>query len=275
VLGCFSGHAALLTFDQSGPFYSNFATYGLDVNYVYSGTTSSGTGVYTVSSPYSSSSLVANNTDTYVAGSSAPGTHGASNGSFSGIYSLTANISYNNGVASLTGGTFDIYQGSTSTILLSGNLVLGAGSSAFGFVDHTATMSTGEYNEFDFLIDLNSLAGNQQMVEDFLKGFGGTEGGIQINAGFDYGHVSGGKTVYNYNNGSKTTTANVIPPASSYEGFDGIWNHSFANPLAAGTADTFVPEPVVYPVAASAVALAGVVLVRRKNGRVGGAVLCN
>lgn len=256
-----STHAALLNLGQyeSGPYYSDFSTYGLDVNYAYTGNSSSGTGVFTVSDEYSGGSLAVAG-ETYTGGSQAPGTQGKDNGNFSGSYSLTADISYNNGVATLTSGTFDIYGalmgGTASSLLLSGNLETGAGSVAFGYVDHTATMTSGEYNQFDFLINLGSLTGNSQIVRDFLQSMGGT-GGIILEAGFDYGHtgILNGKPgiVYNANNDSTATTANVT--YSTYQGFDGYWDQSFANQAGLGQANTFVPEPAAYPWGASIAAL--------------------
>lgn len=256
-----SAHAALLNLGQyqTGPYYSDFTANNLDVNYVYTGNSSSGTGVFKVSDSYSSGAL---NTagDTYTSGADAPGSHGSfKNAPFTGSYSLTADISWNGSVATLTSGNFDIsgtlMGGTASSVLLTGSLKTGAGSSAFGFVDHTATMTTGEYNEFDFLVNLGSLSGNTELLQDFLQSMGGT-GGIRINANFDYtGHLSSSKTVYNVNNGSTTTTINEIPPPTTYGGFQGYWDQSFANPLNAGTADTFVPEPKAYPWGASIAAL--------------------
>ena len=249
-----SAHAALLNFSQyqTGPYYSDFTANDLDVNYVYTGNSSSGAGVFTVSDVYNSGSTVPEQ-DTYSAGSQAPGTHGLNNGNFTGSYSITADISWNGSVATLTGGTFDIYGalmgGTASSVLLSGSLRTGVGSSAFGYVDHTATMTTGEYNEFDFLINLSSLSGNSQIVQDFLQSMGGT-GGIIVNAGFDY---TKNGPFFLYNNGSTTTTANL--DSTTYQGFQGLWDQNFANPAGGGQANTFVPESAAYPWGASIAAL--------------------
>jgi len=260
--------------NSSSPYYSDFEANQLDVNYVYSGNSASGTGVFTVSNPYLNSSLVTEG-DSYTSSSKSPGTMGAYNQTgFSGDYVLTANISYNNGVATLTGGSFDVYGsllgGTASSLLLSGSLVAGAGGSEFGYVDHTATRSTGEYNQFQFLINLKTVSGNPAIVADFLKNLGG-EGGISLNAAFDYtGHtvLQGGNpptTVYNYNNGSTATTANLT--STTYQGFNGLWDQNFANPMAAPVADSFVPEPSFYSVAASLAVLVSLPSFRRKANR--------
>lgn len=277
----FSTQAALLNMEQnqSSPYYSDFEANQLDVNYAYTaGTSSSGTGIFTANDPYSGGSLVTEG-DSYTSSSKSPGTFGAYNQtSFTGSYSVTADISYNNGVATLTSGTFSIYGGlpgvpgsTPSTLLLSGSLVAGAGGSAFGYVDNSAGLTQGKYDTFDFLINLNSLAGNSEIEADFLKSLGG-EAGIILHASFDAtGHTAivnnKPTTVYNYNNGSTTTTANST--STTYQGFDGNWNQSFANPAAAGFADTFVPEPAIYSAAASIAALAGVIFIRRRSDNLG------
>lgn len=239
-----SAHAALLNFGpyQSGPYYSNFASSGLDVNYVYTGNSSSGTGVFTVSDPYSANAIVTKGGD-YTSGADAPGTHGAYNQTpYTGSYSLTADISWNGSAATLTGGSFDVYGnlfsgGTTSSLLLSGSLKTGAGGAAFGYENP----GSANYNEFDFLINLSSLTGNSEIMEDFLQSMGGT-GGIIINANFDSA---------NHNTEIGGTSVN----ASGAEAFNGYWDQSFANPLAQGTADTFVPEPASYTWWASIAAL--------------------
>ena len=277
IMAGFSAQAALLGLQsyQNGPFYSNFENNQLDVNYVYSGTSTSGSGVFTVSDPYQGGSLVTEG-ESYTSGSKAPGTSGAYNQTgFTGSYSLSANISYNNGVATLTGGTFDIYGslfsgGTPSTLLLQGNLVTGAGGSAFGYVNNSAGLTQGKYDEFDFLINLKSITGNAAIVSDFLKYIGG-DGGIILNSVFDAtGHTAivGGKptTVYNYNNGSTATSANLT--STNYQGFDGLWNQNFANEAGQGYANTFVPEPARFSAMASlAAAAAGLVFGRRRFSR--------
>jgi hypothetical protein len=142
-------------------------------------------------------------------------------------------------------------------------------------VDHTGSMTAGEYNEFDFLINLSSLTGNSGIESDFLKSLGG-EGGVILNAAFDYGHKTGpGNSVVNYyyNNGATTTSAQLTSGTftanGTYQGFQGDWNQSFANPLTAGVADTFVPEPAMYSAAASMAALAGVIFIRRRSDNLG------
>ena len=273
IMAGFSAQAALLGLQsyQNGPFYSNFENNQLDVNYVYSGTSTSGSGVFTVSDPYQGGSLVTEG-ESYTSGSKAPGTSGAYNQTgFTGSYSLTANISYNNGAATLTGGTFDIYGslfsgGTPSTLLLQGNLVTGAGGSAFGYVNNSAGLTQGKYDEFDFLINLKSITGNAAIVSDFLKYIGG-DGGIILNSVFDAtGHTAivGGKptTVYNYNNGSTATSANLT--STNYQGFDGLWNQNFANEAGQGYANTFVPEPARFSAMASLAAAAGLVFGRRR-----------
>jgi hypothetical protein len=276
----FSAQAALLNLGQnsSSPFYSDFTANGLDVNYVYTGTSSSGTGTFTASDPYSGGSLQTED-EGYTSSSESPGTFGAYNHTpFTGSYSITADISYNNGVATLTSGTFSIYGGlpgipgsTSSTLLLSGNLVAGGGGSAFGYVDNSAGLTQGKYDEFDFLINLSSVTGNSEIEADFLKSLGG-EAGIILHADFDatghtaiVNHVP--TTIYNYNNGSTTTTANST--STTYAGFDGNWNQSFANPVAEGNADTFVPEPAMYSGAASIAALTGAIFIRRRSDNSG------
>jgi hypothetical protein len=239
-----STHAALLNLGeyQNGPFYSNFASSGLDVNYVYTGNSSSGTGVFTVSDPESNNNIVSKS-GAYTSGADAPGTHGAYNATpYTGSYSLTADISWNGSVARLTGGTFAVdgtlMGGTASSVLLSGSLETGVGGAAFGFENP----GSANFNEFDFLINLGSLTGNSEILQDFLQSMGGT-GGIIINANFNSA---------NHNSTIGGTTVN----ASGAEAFNGNWDQSFANPEAAGTADSFVPEPAAYPFGASIAALA-------------------
>lgn len=269
MLAGFSTQAALLGLQayQTGPYYSDFSTSGLDVNYVYTPSSStSGIGTFTVSNPYNGSGGLITKPDNYTSGTLAPGTLGADNGNFNGTYSLSATIAYNNGVATLTQGTFAIVgslPGGISGTLLQGNLVTGVGGTAFGYVNNTTGMTAGEYNEFDFLINLSSLTGNSAIEADFLKSLDGT-GGIILNAGFSYG-----PGVYQANNGAIVNTANV--GSTSYQGFEGFWNQSFANPLAAGSANTFVPEPAIWPTAASLAAFAALALLRRKAGQPSGA----
>lgn len=127
--------------------------------------------------------------------------------------------------------------GTSSSVLLSGTLKTGTGGAAFGYEDP----GSANYNEFDFLINLGSLTGNSLIMEDFLQSMGGV-GGIIINANFNSA---------NHNTVISGTTVN----ASGAEAFNGNWDQSFANPLAQGTADTFVPEPAAYPWWASIAAL--------------------
>jgi hypothetical protein len=269
LVACAQSQAALLGLnpDKTSPVYADFTANNLDVNYVYSGTSSTGTGTFTVSDPYSSGSLV-NEVESYFSSSQSPGTLGAyHNTSFNGSYTISANIQNNNGVISLQGGTFTVRgdliggAGHSGDVLLQGSLKTGAGGTAFGYVDPGKPLTAGTYNEFDFLIDLSSLTGNAAIVADFLKNVGGT-GDIILDANFDYGHKVGPQTLFSGNNGSTTTTAATT--SSTYVGFNGNWNQSFSNPLGAGVSDSFVPEPSAYALAGAVMALLGLASVRRK-----------
>jgi hypothetical protein len=238
-----SAQAALLNFGQfqSGPYYSDITSSGVDVNYAYTGNASAGTGVFTVSDPLSANNVVTKS-GAYTSGASAPGTHGADIAKgYTGSYSLTADISWNGSVATLTSGSFSIngnlMGGTTSSLLLSGTLETGVGGAAFGYENP----GSANFNEFDFVINLGSLTGNSQIVSDFLEGVG-KFGGIIINANFNSAF---------HNSTISGTTVN----AAGAEAFNGNWDQNFANPEASGTADTFVPESAAYPWGASIAAL--------------------
>ena len=214
-----SAHAALLgiTPPTGSPLFSDFTSSGLNVSYAYSGTGSSGSGVFTASSLTTPSTG-----NGFTANGSAPGTGAFSQSGFSGHYSLTATIDNNNGVYTVTGGSVSIYgllagyTSSSSDLLLSANLKTGSGT--IGYLDGTGTKGT---TEFDFLF--TTAGGNSAIVQDFL-GIGFGQGGV------------------------------VLTTGSLNTAYNGL-NASFANNFGQGQASTFIPEPTAYPMAAASVAL--------------------
>jgi hypothetical protein len=149
-----------------------------------------------------------------------------------GTWQLTATLGANN---SLVSGHLDIYDtynvdfpSGTPDLLLSGNLVTGPASQAFGFSDPGAP----NHDEFDFLFHIESGS----LASDYLA-FGNI-GGIILNADF----ASGGTP------------------------FTGDWSHDFSN-AGTGFSQVFVPEPSAYGIAAALAAVLGLGVMQFKRPR--------
>jgi hypothetical protein len=166
--------------------------------------------------------------DAYTSGSLSPGTHGAYNATgFTGSYSLTADIADVSGNWEVTGGSVTI-DGALAGNGSSSDLLLSAqlktGLNTFGYG------ATGT-KEFDFLFTVTG--GNSSILADFF--------------------------------GPNTGQGAIIFGTGAYKGgeaYNGDLTHGFAN-TGEGTADTFVPEPAAYPLAAAVAALLGAVLAGR------------
>lgn len=244
VVAGLSAHAAPLNLNQISPATADFTALGLDVNYSYNSQSQSG--VFAVSSPSNPSSAAAQAAD-------------LSNNAFHGAFSLTADLSLSHGAPVLTSGSFII--SGPSGVLLRGNLL----PAAFGYARHTVVTTSGEYDDFDFLINEHSLAGDPKEIAEFLKDVGPV-GEIVVDAGFDYSSPN------SYHSQIKTATQNLR--GTRYAGFQGDWRASFANPLAAGSVDVMpavspavvvsAPEPAIYPAAASLIALGTLMFFRRR-----------
>ncbi len=237
-----STQAALLGITEPGssdPFYADFTSSHLSVNYTYSG----GIGEFVVSGNSSSG--------TYESDKSSPGTGNGSQGinqTFSGTYSLTAYVEdiggqwqvidsgsdqstvtitgYLPGVSPNPGGT------TPSETLLTANLKTGANS--FGYSQPGDALIN--YNEFDFLFTVTG--GDSEILQDFF-GVGG-QGAIILNP-------------------------NTYNPMAKYTG---NLEQNFYNINNSGQANTYVPESCAYPLAASITALfgfAGAAISRRKQ----------
>ena len=172
---CLNSLGALLGLNpnSSSPYYSDFNTSGLKVNYNYD--SPSGIGTFTVNNNSGISKP-----DQYTSHASSPGTGGVINGNngpfaFSGFYSLTATVKNINNEWQVTGGSFSVqgtlFGGSTTDLLLTGTLKTGAGS--FGWTTQSA-------NEFDFLF--NTSGGNSAILADFF-GAGSGAGAIELHQG--------------------------------------------------------------------------------------------
>jgi hypothetical protein len=120
--------------------------------------------------------------------------------------------------------------GSPTTLLLAANLDTGAGS--IGYSDTSTKNST----EFDFLFSTPLSSSNAKILADFDFG----QGGIVLTTG----------------------GLNTIVNSQGYSGLDA----SFQNLSNGGQANTFVPEPAAFPMAASVMAFLGFagVAIRRK-----------
>ena len=227
VLLCLKAQGALLATgqDPNNPFYADFTSNTLGINYSYN--SGSGVGTFTVTNLAHAAS-----SEQYKAGSSAAGTHGSKNSppSFSGFYTLTATVQNIGGLWQTTGGSFTVtgtlFGGSVNDILLTGNLVTGAGS--FGWDVKAA-------NEFDFRF-ITGSGGNSSILADFF-GAGAGKGAIRLHEG------------------NLPTTG----------GYNGDLTQNWVS--TSGSADTFVPEPVAYPLAAAGTALLGLAFMYRKSGR--------
>lgn len=250
--------------NPSSPFYADFHSTSVNMFYDWQGTgtgsSANGSGVLSVFNPYTAGNVVTKDVTYDMPG----GGHALQSGL--GSYVIDATISVVNGVASLSGGTVEVYGnvlpgGGTGDLLLRGSLRTGLGGVAFGYEDYASagTPTAGKYDLFQFIFDVTG--GNPAIVADYM-GIGGT-GAIILDANFDY---TG--TTYNGNNGSKATTAMTASgpiPAGSYQGFNGDWARDFSNPLGNGYANTFVPEPAAYPVLGALLASVCVVRGRRKS----------
>jgi hypothetical protein len=242
---------------SSNPWGSDITSYDLDMQYsynptattTYNGTSVTGVGTLTVDDRLGTTQ--AGNFWSNRSGSPfAPSVN-----SFTGSFLLTANIAEVGGVWTVTGGNVTIdgnlLNGTgTGNLLLSGSLVTGAAGAAFGFQPTTTGDPNSAYNTFQFRFNTTGGAlANYYMVAP-SQGFGG----IQLDAKFS-------STSSNSGNGTNNA-------------FNGNWEQDFSNGSYAigshdytpgtGYADTFAPEPSVYPLAASAVALVGLALARRK-----------
>lgn len=275
-----NAHAALLNLskDSGSPYFADFTANSLNVYYTYSGSTgpnATGSGTFRVFNPYSVGVVVPKG-ESYESSSASEGTGAGigrpngfntlgplDSGSFFGSYDITATISVLNGVASLSGGTVSVYGdllgGGTGNLLLQGSLKTGLGGTAFGYVDpsgNPTSAQAGKYDLFEFIFDVTG--GNSAIVADYM-GLGGT-GGIILDANFDVTAAYGG------NNGLTTTTLATTHP-TIYQGFNGDWTKNFSNPLNAGVANTFVPEPSAYPLMGGVMAVIVIAVARRKSTR--------
>jgi len=168
----------------------------------------------------------------YTSGASSPGTHGVENGNsspvaFSGFYSLTATIKQD------ANNQWDVTGGSFS---VEGTLFGGVSTDLL----LTGTLKTGAgsfgwstptANEFDFLFNTSS-GGNSAILADFF-GAGSGAGAIELHQG-----------------------------SSTYSSLTANWVNT-----GVGFADTFVPEPAIYPFAAAGTAIFGLLLASRKTHR--------
>ena len=241
-----STQAALLPVskDSGSPYYADFSIgSGLSVSY------KAGTGVFTASG---TSLAYTSGYDSWGTGKAATGvgsgTHGEFNGTgFNGSYLLSANIAKDSsGNWYVSGGTVtidgDLLGGTSSSVLLMANLKTGAAGA--GTANGTLGYGGSGSTLFDFLFTVSG--GNSAIVSDFF-GSGTGQGAIIINA-------------YGYN-------------TIGYSAFSGNFNTSFNNTYhtSFATADTFVPEPAAYPLAASVTALlafAGFGISRRKQVKI-------
>jgi len=237
--------------NPSSPYYADFNTDNLNVSYDYLGSVS---GVET-----GEFQITGTGSDTYTDGKKSPGTGngtGAQAIPFTGSYTLTAWVDFNSsdnqwevfdnasksenstftvngylpGVSPADGGT------DPSELLLSANLKTGLNTLGFG--------ASGS-KIFDFLF--TTSGGDTKILQDFFGANTG-QGAIILNAG-------------------TYITPGVQNGFSYAHYFSGNLNESFSNTGPNGTADSFVPEPVAYPVAASAMAFLGFAgaAIRRKR----------
>ena len=254
--------------DVSSPYYADFGASRLNVFYDYTGTTgpnANGSGSFHVFNTYRNGHVLPTK-ENYESSSASPGTgsgsgrpNGFNDRSFRGSYSIDATISIVNGVVSLAGGTVKVFGnsfgGATGDLLLQGSLQTGLGGVAFGYVDPSGAATPGKYDLFQFIFSVTG--GKPAIVADYM-GLGGT-GGIILDANFD----ALGRQ-YNGNNGSTSTSKDNV--FRSYQGFNGDWTRDFSNPLNSGCANTFVPEPTIYPLAGGVMALIGLMAARRNFG---------
>jgi len=237
-----SAQAALLPIspNPSSPYYADFTSSELNVTYSYSGNSSSGTGTF-IAETESAPTPTANNA--FTANSLAAGTGAFSESGFEGYYTLNATIQNNNGVYTVTSGSVDVYgqlsdiSGSTSTtLLLAANLDTGAGS--IGYLSPGDPGYSKSSTQFDFLFGPPLGTSSSKILADFDF----RQGGIVLTTG---------------------TLNPVVNGAIGYAGLD----DPFQNESNAGQANTFVPEPVAYPLAASIMAFTGFAgfVMRRKH----------
>lgn len=191
----------------------------------YSFNSGSGIGTFTITNNTSVSKP-----EQYTSGSASPGTGGIINGNhspfaFNGFYSLTATVEDINSTWEVTGGSFTI-EGTLFGGSTSDVLLTGTLKTGAG----SFGWGTKANNEFDFLFTTGS-SGNAAILADFF-GTGTGSGAIEFHEG-----------------------------ASTY---NGALNANWVN-TGVGTADTFVPEPVFYPLAAAGVAILGLILPNRKS----------
>lgn len=240
VMAGVSAHAALLATGQnsSSPYYADFGTSGLSISYTYNATTKTGVlNMYTGSLTGNSyNNPAVGSYDTFVAGSASPGTGPVGTISSpalvtSSSYALTATIKED------VNNNWYVYSGSLtisgtvdglSGTLLTASLI--GGASGAGTQYGTLGYTTGQNTPIDFLIQ--PTGGNTKILQDFL--------------------------------GTSSVGAIIVTPGSSQ--YTGDWTKALGI-NAQGQANTFVPEPVAYPVAASAFALFGLawVTIRRKH----------
>lgn len=235
----FSAQAALLATGQNtgSPYYADFGTTGLSIDYSYNATTETGTlNMYTGSvSGNSYNNPEVGNYDTFVAGSASPGTGPVGTllspaAVTSSSYALTATIKEdaNNNWYVYSGaltikGTVDGVSGT----LLTANLITGDDGAGTQF--GTLGYESGANTPIDFLFQ--PTGGNSLILQDFL--------------------------------GVNSVGAIIVTPGSSQ--YTGDWTKTSILINGQAQANTFVPEPVAYPFAASAFALFGLAWVTKRR----------
>lgn len=155
---------------NGSPAFSEFITPTLAGGYTYNSVTGVGTLTVTNSGGVTKQGE-------YTSSPESPGTHGAyTSASFNGFYTLTATIQDIGGQWEVTGGNFSVegalLGGSTTSVLLTGNLRTGNNSFGYG--------TTKADDAFDLLF--TTTGGSPSIVSDFF-GAGTGNGGIYFQEG--------------------------------------------------------------------------------------------
>jgi hypothetical protein len=224
------------TKDSASPFYADFTSQDLIVSY------NAGTGAF------SASSTVAANSD-FITGAQSPGTLNqfTSETAFTGSFTLNATIKFDSadGLYEVqNGGSFQVtgnlLGGTGSTVLLNGNLKSGPGSLGYN--------STSSKSPQIFNFAFNTASGGNTSIFDDFFGYQNGAGDIILDTG--------------------TLATTPVYTDFNPNGFTGFGaNFQNIGATAGGEADTFVPEPAVYPLACSLMTLLGMAFIRRPHTR--------
>ena len=232
---------------QGTPYYADFSVGSLTVANTATGSSGSKTATLTISGASGAGG------ESYYSSSQSAGTGGQYNKSFTGSFSLTANIVQAGSRWNLTSGNFtikgDLLGGSSTDILLTGSLLTGLNSPTGNWIFG----NNGAQDEFDFLYAVNTTQdvqgnGNNKILQDWAT----------VNP---VGTTVVGAMSFTFNPSTVRLTGS---PFSAWNGTD--LGQSFSGG-AGGTGDVWVPEPADYGWTGVGCAALAMAMMRRERAK--------